>query len=347
MRQPSRFVPLALLVLAVLGGGLAVPAPAAKPAGPTYSDPAHVDDDFAFQGEYAGEATIDGHALRLGIQVVALGGGKFDVVAYPGGLPGDGWTPPEKMRGTGTRTGSGAAAVVALEGIDWTGQKRRGEIRAGAVVAVAEDGAVVAKFPRVERKSPTLGAKPPAGAVVICDGAGPVDEAATLAGARLTEDGLLMEGVTTAGEFGDAHWHLEFRLPYQPHDRGQGRGNSGAYFNGSYEVQMLDSFGLEGKDNECGGIYKVAPPKVNMCLPPLAWQTYDVDFTAPRFEGGAKVKNARVTVRHNGVVVHDDIEVPGITQGGPVKEERAAGPLHLQNHDNPVRYRNIWVLPKP
>jgi hypothetical protein len=255
--------------------------------------------------------------------------------------------PPDKMVGTGTRQGAGADAVVVLEGVDWTGQKRRGEIRAGAVVAIAADGTVVAKFPKVERTSPTLGAKPPEGATVICDGAGPVDESATFAGARLTDDGLLMEGVTTTGEFGDARWHVEFRLPYQPHDRGQGRGNSGAYFNGSYEVQMLDSFGLEGKDNECGGIYKVAPPKVNMCLPPLAWQTYDVDFTAPRFEGGAKVKNARVTVRHNGVVVHDDIEVPGITQGGPVKEERAAGPLHLQNHGNPVRYRNIWVLPKP
>ena len=116
---------------------------------------------------------------------------------------------------------------------------------------------------------------------------------------------------------------------------------------GSYETQMLDSFGLEGKDNECGGIYKVAPPKVNMCLPPLAWQTYDVDFTAPRFEGGKKVKNARVTVRHNGVVVHDDVEITTLTPGGTLKEERPAGPLHLQNHDNPVRYRNIWVLPKP
>jgi hypothetical protein len=343
--MPRRF---ASLIAIALIGFLHTPGLSAAPSGkPAYTDAARTDEDFAFQGEYAGEATIDGQAVRLGIQAVALGDGKFAVVAYPGGLPGDGWMPPDKMVGTGTRQGAGADAVVVLEGVDWTGQKRRGEIRAGAVVAIAADGTVVAKFPKVERTSPTLGAKPPEGATVICDGAGPVDESATFAGARLTDDGLLMEGVTTTGEFGDARWHVEFRLPYQPHDRGQGRGNSGAYFNGSYEVQMLDSFGLEGKDNECGGIYKVAPPKVNMCLPPLAWQTYDVDFTAPRFEGGAKVKNARVTVRHNGVVVHDDIEVPGITQGGPVKEERAAGPLHLQNHDNPVRYRNIWVLPKP
>jgi hypothetical protein len=343
--MPCRPAPLITITLI---GLLHTPGLSAVPSGkPAYTDAARTDEDFALQGEYAGEATIDGQTLRLGIQAVALGDGKFDIVAYPGGLPGDGWTPPDTLRGTGTRQGSGADAVVALEGIDWTGQQRRGAIRAGAVVAIAADGTVVATFPKVSRTSPTLGAKPPEGATVICDGAGPVDESATLAGARLTDDGLLMEGVTTTGEFGDARWHVEFLLPYQPHDRGQARGNSGAYFNGSYEVQMLDSFGLEGKDNECGGIYKVAPPKVNMCLPPLAWQTYDVDFTAPRFEGGKKTKNARVTVRHNGVVVHDDIEVPGTTLGGPVQEERSTGPLHLQNHGNPVRYRNIWVLPKP
>ena len=75
--------------------------------------------------------------------------------------------------------------------------------------------------------------------------------------------------------------------------------------------------------------------------------TYDVDFTAPRFEGDRKVKNARITVRHNGVVIHDDVEIATLTPGGTVKEERPKGPLHLQNHGNPVRYRNIWVLPKP
>ena len=112
MRLTSPFLPLALLLL----GGLSAPAPAAKPVGPAYTDPAKTDDDFAFQGEYSGAATIDGQALRLGIQVVALGDGKFDLVAYPGGLPGDGWTPPEKMQGGGTRQGTGKDAVVVLEG---------------------------------------------------------------------------------------------------------------------------------------------------------------------------------------------------------------------------------------
>jgi hypothetical protein len=78
----------------------------------------------------------------------------------------------------------------------------------------------------------------------------------------------------------------------------------------------------------------------------LSWQTYDIDFTAPRFEGGKKIADPRITVRHNGVVIQDDVVVPKITPGGPQKQEQPTGPLHLQNHGNPVRYRNIWVLPK-
>ena len=111
----------------------------------------------------------------------------------------------------------------------------------------------------MNRKSPTLGQEPPSTATVIFDGAGPVVEADTLEAPRITADGLLMEGVTTKNSYGDGLWHIEFCLPYQPKDRGQGRGNSGAYIQGCYEVQMLDSFGLEGKNNECGGVYSVAP----------------------------------------------------------------------------------------
>ena len=335
------------LFVACLVTALAVPSPAAAPSGkPAFTDPAEADADFALQGEYAGTATIEGQPLRLGIQVVAVGDGKFDVVAYPGGLPGDGWIPPDKVVGTGSKKESNGKTVVALEGVDWTGRKRQAEIRDGAVVVLGDDGAEVVSMPKVERKSPTLEERPPTNAIVICDGAGPVDETKTLVNPRLTADGLLMEGVTTADAYGDARWHIEFRLPYQPHDRGQARGNSGAYVQGCYEVQMLDSFGLEGKDNECGGIYKAAAPVVNACLPPLSWQTYDIDFTAPRFENGAKVAGARMTVRHNGILIHDDVEIPALTPGGPQKEEQPTGPLHLQNHGNPVRYRNIWVLPK-
>jgi hypothetical protein len=341
--------PLAHIVpfmLAVIGTfACAAAARAADKANPAHADPQKTDDDFPFQGEYAGEVTHDGQALRIGVQVIAMGDGAFDVVAYPGGLPGDGWTPPNRITGKGTRVGTGADAVVRIEGTDWGGVSRKAEIRKGVLVPLTDDGSEVAKLPKVSRTSPTLGAKPPEGAVVIFDGPGPADEQSTLVKPRITDDGLLMEGVTTADSFGDARWHIEFRLPYRPKARGQGRGNSGAYFLNCYEVQMLDSFGLEGRDNECGGIYSVKPPSVNMCLPPLDWQTYDVDVTAPRFEDGRKVKNARLTVRHNGVVVQDDVEVRGPTTAAGRREDGPAGPLQLQNHGNPVRYRNIWVVP--
>lgn len=314
-----------------------------RAAAPADSSATAADEDFAFQGEYVGEAEIEGKNTKVGIQVIAQGEGRFAVVAYPGGLPGDGWQPPRKTTGKGTRAG----ARVALEGLDWGGVARTGEIRAGELVALTAEGGVKGRFPKVTRTSPTLGQKPPAGAVVILDADGPVDETTTFEkGARFTDDGLLMEGATVQQAFGDATWHIEFRTPYEPKKRGQGRGNSGVYVNGGYEVQILDSFGLEGKDNECGGIYGSGPPAVNMCLPPLQWQTYDIDFKAPRFADGKKVANARITVRHNGVLIHDDRELRGLTPGG-TPQEQPTGKLHLQNHSDPVRFRAIWVLPKP
>ncbi len=166
-------------------------------------------------------------------------------------------------------------------------------------------------------------------------------------GGKADEQGNLQQGVTSNETFGDHKLHIEFQIPYQPEDRGQGRGNSGMYVQGRYEVQMLDSFGLEGKHNECGGLYSVKDPDINMAYPPLTWQTYDVDYTAAKFEDGRLVSNPRVTVRHNGVVVHDDVELPGerSTTAAPSKPGPQAGPVYLQNHGNPVRYRNIWVVP--
>ncbi len=317
-------------------------AAAAPTKNPAYADPAQTDDDFPFQGEYAGTLTKGGTSEKYGVQVIALGDGGFDAVGYPGGLPGDGWTPPTKLRGSGKREG----AVVNLTGLDIGGAKRQARIKDGSLTVLDDAGTTLATFPKVTRKSPTLGQPAPTGAIVIFDGTGPADETKTLVDPRLTADGLLMEGVTSQVTHGDATVHIEFRLPYQPKDRGQGRGNSGAYVAGAYEVQMLDSFGLEGKNNECGGIYSVAAPAVNMCLPPLEWQTYDIEFTAPRFEGEKKVKDAVMTVRHNGVLIHENAAIPKITPGGAMKTEQPTGPLHLQNHGNPVRYRNIWVQPK-
>ena len=140
--------------------------------------------------------------------------------------------------------------------------------------------------------------------------------------------------------------HIEFLLPFKPLGRGQDRGNSGVYLQDRYELQVLDSFGLKGENNECGGIYSQTAPSVNMCFPPLTWQTYDIDFTSAKYdETGKKTKNAVVTIKHNGVAIHENLELHGPTPGGK-KEDPSGGPLQLQGHGNPVFYRNIWVVPK-
>jgi hypothetical protein len=150
--------------------------------------------------------------------------------------------------------------------------------------------------------------------------------------------------IVTKDKFKDFKLHVEFRTPFMPEARGQGRGNSGVYLQGRYEVQVLDSYGLEPKDNECGGIYQVGTPAVNMCLPPMQWQTYDVTFQAPRFNGANKEKDAVITVVHNGVVIHDQLAIPHPTGGALDDRIAEPGPIYLQDHGNLVQFRNIWLI---
>ena len=144
--------------------------------------------------------------------------------------------------------------------------------------------------------------------------------------------------------FTDVQLHVEFYLPLMADKTGQGRANSGVYLQGRYELQVLDSYGLDSKDNDCGGIYTLAAPMVNACRPPEQWQTYDIFFLAPRFnEKGTKTKNARISVVQNGVWIHHDLEIPQST-GGEIDHNCAEpGPVMLQDHHNLIRYRNIWA----
>lgn len=315
-----------------LGALLAVPARAEKDAA---ADPAKVDADFAIQGEYVGELPgKDGAKEKYGVQVIALGDGKFEAVGHHGGLPGDGWNGEKRIRVAGELK-DGAAVFKSDEGV--------GSIKDGKLTITDLAGTTLATFSKVERKSPTLGATPPSGAIVLFDG----KNADNWEKGRITEEGLLMQGTTSKQKFGSHKVHIEFRTPYMPKARGQGRGNSGIYVQGRYEVQMLDSFGLTGEQNECGGIYSVGKPSVNMCLPPLSWQTYDIEYTAGKYDAAGKVvTNPRVTVTHNGVVIHNNIELPGErnTTAAPNKAGPEPGPVYLQDHGNPVRYRNIWVV---
>src|SRR6185436_10875854 len=146
--------------------------------------------------------------------------------------------------------------------------------------------------------------------------------------------------------FGDGLYHVEFQTPSMPEATGQERGNSGVYVQSRYEVQVLDSYGLATSPGDCGSIYGKHVAAVNASRPPERWQSYDIDFTAPRFDAaGKKTANARMTVWHNGIEIHHDVEVDGPTAGG-AGDEAALGPLLLQDHGNPVRYRNVWVLPR-
>lgn len=313
---------------------VAAPALAADPKEPAYTNPQETDEDFAFQGEYAGEVQTDEGTKKFGVQVIALGDGKFDAVAYPGGLPGAGWTGDDKHKASGAREGD--RVVVRGE------HGSKGVIDGKQLEIIGESGKVMGALPKVARKSPTLGAKPPEGAIVLFDGS----STEHFPGAKKTEDGLLIPAATSKEKFGAHKLHLEFLLPYMPKSRGQGRANSGMYVQGRYEVQVLDSFGLEGRDNECGGIYTVAEPEVNMCLPPLAWQTYDLEYTPGEFDAsGKKTKDAVVTILLNGVPVHNKLAIAKGTPGGPLSGEGPEkGPLFLQDHGNPVRFRNIWVV---
>lgn len=292
---------------------------------------AHPDRDFYIQGEYAGHlCSAGGHAASYGLQVVALGDGRFGGVLVPGGLPGNGgnWQARQPV------AGQWAGEKVLLEG----GQLRW-HIASLHAQARNERDHVLGTLPKVARGSPTEGAQPPAGALVLFDG-GSTERFESAKMARR----LLLAGADTKQSFADMTLHLEFQTPYMPRARGQARGNSGVYIQRRYEVQILDSFGLAGQDNECGALYKARAPALNMCFPPARWQTYDISFKAARFDAaGTKTAPARITVRHNGVLVHDDAPLASKTGGGEA-ESPLARPLRLQDHGNPVLFRNVWLV---
>jgi mono/diheme cytochrome c family protein len=306
--MPSVIPRFVLFTLIATAGLLCCLQPA--PAEPVFTTAteAAADPDFGVQGEYT--------APNTGVQIVALGKRAFSATIYKGGLPGAGWNERER---------------------------NEDENDAGEILQLIDS----LKLKKIDRTSPTLGSKAPAGAVVLFDGTPESLKKHWHPGAKTTADGLLIPGCTSTENFTDFSLHIEFQLPFMPEARGQGRGNSGIYCQGRFEVQMLDSFGLAGKDNECGGLYSIKAPDVNMCLPPLTWQTYDIDFTAARWgKAGTIASPARITVRHNGIVVHRDVELPQTVTATPAPGTIESGPILLQDHGNPVRYRNIWLVPR-
>lgn len=153
--------------------------------------------------------------------------------------------------------------------------------------------------------------------------------------------------IKTKATFGDIQLHIEWRTPAQVEGDGQGRGNSGIFLQERYELQVLDNFqNVTYPNGQAGSIYKQTAPLVNACRKPGEWQSYDVIFMAPRFSDNGRIAvPARITVIHNGVVVQNNTEIWGPSQyiGLPYYEKHGAASIRLQDHGNPVSYRNIWL----
>lgn len=302
----------------------------------TYLDATEAGLDFALQGEWVGSVQVPSWGyLFCGLQVVAGGDGKFDAVLYRGGLPGAGWDKTNKLKFKGQ---ANEQKILWLEDHDV-----KIAVTSWNTSVFDIYGNRTGILYKQNRVSPTMGLQPPANAVVLFNGQN-TDE---LKGAKLTDDKLLLAGVLTKMPVGDFRLHLEFRTPFMPYAKGQARGNSGVYIQQRYEVQILDSFGLDGVANECGALYTQQRPDLNMCLPPLSWQTYDIWFSQPKWsdeDKKKKLENAHITVLHNGVPVQSHYSIKNKTGGGKV-EGIETFPINLQDHGNPVTFRNIWIVP--
>lgn len=262
------------------------------------------------------------------------------------------------FEGPGTLDGE----VIRFSANGWTGEVAKD----GLTGTSGGNPAVKFSLKKVVRSSPTLGAKPPADAIVLFDGKNfdqwqhgggravtwhlTGDGAMEVRSARSDEDRKNQIGgdIETKRSFGDCRIHLEFRYPVEPGKSGQGRGNSGFFFQRDYEVQVLNSYGLEGRWNECGALYKTMPPQVNAARPPMEWQTYDIIYKASVWKDGKKISPPRITVRLNGVLIHNDVEIPHVTAhafASRFNEPQGDGPIRLQDHGNAIQYRNIWIIP--
>ena len=327
--------------------------PAAKKVAPTvkktappvkcYTDPQQTDADFKFQGEYVGEfAPAGGAKVKLGAQVRALGDGNFRTMFFLGGLPGDGWdgkTIIQKAPSTDSMIPTDAKRKGGQVVID---QVYKGTVD-GRTLDGSTDRGVKFQLTRIDRKSPTLGAEPAAGALVLFDGT----NADAWEHGKMTPEKLLATGAISKRKYQDFTLHVEFMISYVPHTQSiYQRPNSGVYLQERYEIQILDSFGIVMRKHDCGVLYAQVTPAINMCYPPLAWQTYDMDFTAARYDAtGKKTKNGRCTVKFNGVTILDDVEILHSTPGGVPESPEARG-FYLQAHGLPVFFRNIWTVEK-
>ncbi len=267
--------------------------------GPVMIEPPVNDQNYMFMGEFVGDIKgADGEEQRLGLQIRPVGKDQFDAVSFVGGLPGQDEHQSTPMRMIGQRNED----FLVLSGGPWAIF-----VEADRCSILNRKGEKIGSLERIQRTSPTLGSRPPENAIVLFDG----KDTDQFTKAEMNEEGLLKEGADVKPMFQDFNLHVEFRLPYMPEASDQQRANSGVYLQSRYECQVLDSFAQDPVFNGCGALYKFRSPDLNMCLPPLVWQTYDIQFTAPRWASdGSKLRDAHVTSWVNGVKVQDDVALP-------------------------------------
>ena len=294
----------------------------------------------AFMGEYEGTFYPDNKfTMKATADVVAEGDGNYRIV-----IDANSNDPAQEgahIEIYGKKSGSEVTISSRAGGYEW-----KGEIKDGKLNVRGHYG-LHFELKKIESKSPRAGAKPPPNAVILLPYKAGVKP--DMSGWTNTQWAALDNGSMqivpgkgsnkTNQQFSDIkQLHVEFKLPLEPKGRGQGRANSGVYLLDAYEVQVLDSFGIVHTSGDCGVIYNVARAKVNACLPPETWQTYDISFRAARVDENGKVKEQpRITVVHNGVKIHENLEIPR-------NRHRTTGPIQLQDHKHNIEFRNIWLV---
>ena len=335
-RLARSFTPCVLVLVCAAGavGAADAPTPPKLP-------------DQPFTGEFVGTFTPDKGEPMTGVakvnydpRIKPSGGYRATVYAVVSGLidkavVGEKTVCPLKISLSGTAVGDKAE----LEGRNW-----KAVVTGETFTAKSKAGTFALK--RHERKSPTLLAKPPHRAVVLLPyekGKAPSLDAWTNKKWKVANDGSMTVvpnsgNNLTAGQFKNFRLHAEFAVS------DKAGGNSGFYLLDRYEVQVLNTFGRGPLKHGCAAIYQTFAPSADASLPVGQWQTYDITFHAPVMEGKEVKKRPRITVVHNGVTVHDDIEIPHATGNARPRGDTSKGPIVLQDHKSPARYRNIWLV---
>jgi hypothetical protein len=295
------------------------------------------------QGLYEGSCKDAKGETKLEARVVAQGKGVYKVFVRE--VVGEKTTAKAEL--DGKTEGDAVSFAGKVGNVEWSCTYADGTLK-----GTCGQGCTL-ELKRAERQSPTLGAKPPEGAIVLLPpDPKSSDEMVRRKGKdgtepewKVLEDGgvpIPKGGMNSKRAFdGSFKLHVEFKIPFLPDKHGQGRGNSGVYLPNGDEIQVLDSFGdTTYLGGGCGGLYKYKDPdafdKFSLAsLPPLAWQTYDVEYRVEK-KDGKLVGKPKVTVLHNGIKIHDKFQV---------QMNAKKGGFHFQDHGNPVQYRNIWVLP--